>query len=161
MPRKSQPEILCEILPIVLQQGHFVCLRQEWYIPLKGEKHPNDLVLECIRQSFADDVSIVHSTSWRYDTHNGQSRVILTYLAVIPNDVTEADHQVLETVEVVQGSSLAAPQEIAAKHVLGHALAHLAYLQKYDQAIAQALQVLPGWMEKIASLEPRVAGYLS
>jgi hypothetical protein len=93
---------------------------------------------------------VVHSTSWR----QAGARVVLTYLAVVAAPSTSNPHLTDEPVarnDLARGDATAAPSSIAVGQVLEHALRHLAWLVRDDDAVRSAL---PGWSSALASYVP-------
>lgn len=164
-----------EILPVTLDADQVVTLRrcedgeiQTWQISHQAGRHPNDAVLEQVERFFGDlfepDLSIVHSTSWRYCQRS--ERIILTYLVVLPQRVWRSFGAVCNClvaqpvgkVEQVHGDNLHPPVRIELNNVLSHALDHLALLNSYDERINAALET--GWSEILETRLRRPAGYL-
>ena len=93
---------------------------------------------------------VVHSTSWR----QAESRVILTYLAVVAAPQSASPHLLDEPVErrdLARGDATAAPASVAIGQVLEHALRHLAWLIRDDDAVRVAL---PDWRADLAAYVP-------
>ncbi|MCI0347190.1 MAG: hypothetical protein L0221_17400 [Chloroflexi bacterium] len=93
---------------------------------------------------------VVHSTSWR----QADARVVLTYLAVVERPAEPSRHLVDEAAahrELARGDATAAPARIAAGQVLEHALRHLAWLLRDDDAVRAAL---PDWQAVLTAYVP-------
>jgi len=137
-------------------------------IPNLPNIHPNEIVVNHLATVFADifdrDQTIVHSTSWRYETED--DHVILTYLAVLPqgrwlDQLVMAQRISIESVgalETQYGDHHFAPLQLDRSNVLAHALDHLASLSTYDAAIQTVLE--PEWREVLRVRMPKSAGCL-
>jgi hypothetical protein len=93
---------------------------------------------------------VVHSTSWR----QAGDRVVLTYLAIVAPPASPSPHLADEPVhrgDLGRGAATAAPASIGVAQVLEHALRHLAWLVRDDDAVRTAL---PGWAEDLADYIP-------
>ncbi len=139
-----------------------------WIISNQPYIHPNELVVDSLVNFFGavfdPRCMIVHSTSWRYEQEGNQ--LLLTYLAVLPqgrwlDTWLTAKRIVIEPIEagaIRHGDQLFPPVLIERRHVLAHALDHLASLSTYDPAIQASLE--PEWKEVLRVRSPKVAGYL-
>lgn len=143
-----------EILAVTLRGGKLQSLRPvhaaSLRVGLPRGAEPSDVVLQVLGL-YPLLPLVVHSTSWRYE----EDRVVLTYLAVVepPDSLPEGS---LETVEVQRaeldrGESMAAPESIHLAAVLEHALRHLSWLLRDDNAIAAAL---PDWKGVLDGYRP-------
>jgi len=165
-----------EILPVTLESDHVVLLRrredgeaQAWHVLHQAGRHPNDTVLESVERFFGDlfepDVSIVHSTSWRYCYRT--DRIILTYLVVLPQRTwsccrAASNRMVVQQLgkgEQVRGDNLLPPKRVEMNNILAHALDHLALLRCSDASINAVLE--SGWLQVLETRLPQPAGYLA
>jgi hypothetical protein len=93
---------------------------------------------------------VLHSTSWR---HAG-SEVVLTYLAIVSPNSRLPDSWESTPVgraDLARGSATAPPPVIGIGQVIEHALRHLAWLMRDDEAIALAL---PDWQNVVFDYVP-------
>ena len=165
-----------EILPVTLESDHVVLLRRRedgeahtWQVIHQAGRHPNETVLEHVERFFGNlfepDVSIVHSTSWRYCFRT--DRLILTYLVVLPQRTWKccraaSDRMVAQHIgkgEKVRGDHLRPPRSIEMNHILAHALDHLALLKCTDASINAVLE--SGWLQVLETRPPKPAGYIA
>jgi hypothetical protein len=165
-----------EVFPVMIEGDQVISLHQQhehipgsWLIPHQISVHPNETVVEDLAAFFGEvfesHKSIIHSTSWRYESRS--DRLLLTYLAVLPfgawvHQWAAAGRISLRrigTMKTVCGDHLSPPEQIERDHVLAHALDHLASLSTYDQAIQSVLE--PGWFALLRSRHPKSAGYLA
>ena len=164
-----------EVFPVTLVSKQVVLIRHDlnenftpWMIANLPNIHPNEIVVNHLATVFDDrfdrDQTIVHSTSWRYETED--DHVILTYLAVLPqgcwlDQLMMAKRISIEFVgapETQYGDHLFAPLQLDRRNVLAHALDHLASLSTYDPAIQKVLE--PEWREVLKPRLPKSAGCL-
>ena len=151
-----------EVFPVTLESKQVVLIRHDreenfspWMIPNLPNIHPN---------IFDRGQTIVHSTSWRYESED--DHVILTYLAVLPqgnwlDQLVIAQRISIEFVGALEtqfGDHLFAPLQFDQRNVLAHALDHLASLSTYDPAIQAVLE--PEWEEILRPRLPKSAGCL-
>ena len=164
-----------EVFPVTLVSKQVALIRHHreenfspWMIANLPTIHPNEIVVNHLATVF-DDIfdrgqTIVHSTSWRYETED--DHVILTYLAVLPqrrllDQLVTAQHISIESVgalEIRYGDHLFAPFQLDRRNVLAHALDHLASLSTYDPTIQAVLE--PEWGEILRPRLPKSAGCL-
>lgn len=142
-----------EILPVALRDGQLSCLRpdcaESFIVGWPAGARPEEVAARAMEQLEMEPI-VLHSTSWR---HAGQD-VVLTYLAVVslvagppPSwEIAPVTH-----VELVRGDATTPPPIIGVLQVLEHALRHLSWLVRDDQAIAS---VLPDWLEILADYVP-------
>lgn len=167
--------IWCEVFTITLFSHKGVLVQPvptpvitPWILPHQAVTHPNTVVIEHLMTFFehqiAFDKLIVHSTSWRYDQKDDQ--FLLTYLAVLPSGLwleqwEQAQRLTMLSIEdlyCICGDNVAPPDYIEPKHVLAHAMDHLAALSTYDPGIQSALD--PGWYPILQVRNAKVAGCL-
>ncbi|MEO8970183.1 MAG: hypothetical protein ABI406_01130 [Ktedonobacteraceae bacterium] len=137
-------------------------------VPHQLGVHPNEGVLRQLTaflgEMFEPQKSIVHSTSWRYNSQG--ERLILTYLVVLPQGSWAKRRaatgcillQGLGDMEQARGDHLRPPERIEVAHVFDHALDHLAWLSRCDASIRAILST--EWLEVLRSRCPMPAGYL-
>ena len=110
---------------------------------------PSDVVLGAAARYGLRPI-VVHSTSWR----QAESRVVLTYLALVDPPAVPSPHLLDEPAsrsDLARGDATAAPASIAVGQVLEHALRHLAWLIRDDDAVRAAL---PDWQAGLAGYVP-------
>ncbi|SDJ76943.1 hypothetical protein SAMN05421869_112149 [Nonomuraea jiangxiensis] len=90
----------------------------------------------------ADEDTVVHSTSWRYEP---DGKVVLTY-AVCPDPAPWLPAVEVPVLEIARGEAPAtpSPDHIALANVVAHAVRHLAFLMAEDPVVARALARHPG-----------------
>lgn len=117
-----------------------------WLIETHGRENP----MEEIRRTatgLLPDLFLLHSTSWRWDG----AAVVLTFIAAV-NRATGESRLLSADGELARGSATAAPSVIETDQVLNHALRHLAWLAKEDEAVAGALST--AWREALSKYVP-------
>lgn len=159
-------EVLVEIIPISLNAQDVQILVPRtlslngpphhlfWTEPWRFGEHPGETVKFHLRQQLKAEPLILHSTSWRTVQIAGQSRIILTYLAVMPAQKSaQASFMAvpveLRTCPIAQSDSTSPPPEIFAWQVARHALEHLHWLSHTDDAIQARLS--DDWLRKLDS----------
>jgi predicted small integral membrane protein len=106
-----------------------------WHIETHGSGHPMDEAREVVER-LLPDVSLFHSTSWRWD----HEAVVLTFLAVLPAQaIGSMEAVVVPRVGLARSEATRAPSVIESTHVLEHALRHLAWLAKEDDVVRREL----------------------
>ena len=164
---------VCEILLVTLASNQVLSLQLPtegengtWLVQQLAGMHPSQTVLQQLvtffGEAFEADMSIVHSTSWRYNYELDQ--LILTYLVVLPYRAWMEQWaaagcisiKVIGAIEKVQGSNLLPPDRIERDGVLAHALDHLALLSRNDRSIEAVLQ--PEWIKVLQMRLPKPAG---
>lgn len=102
--------------------------------PLTGSSAPDDLAVQACRAAGA--VSVVHSTSWRYEPGVG---VVLTYVAVPdPEPGARAVELLAPTVVCSEDAVRPQPRDLHDHHVVAHAVRHLSELADRDPTVAAA-----------------------
>jgi len=166
---------VCEILLVTLESNRILSLHLPtegedgtWLVPHVAGMHPSQTVLQhleaCFGDAFEANMSIIHSTSWRYSYQLDQ--LILTYLVVLPYrdwmdqwaTVGWISIQHIGAIEKVQGNNLFPPEIMERDDVLAHALDHLALLSQDDRSIQSVLE--PEWMGVLQTRLPRPAGLM-
>jgi hypothetical protein len=136
---------------VVFEEGSEIFLTgpegpRPWLIETHGKENP----MEEIRRTatvLLPDLFLLHSTSWRWEG----TAVILTFIAAIAKGGGES--RLLSAAgEIARGSATAAPAEVDADQVLHHALRHLAWLGREDEAVRDSLS--PGWREALSKYVP-------
>lgn len=143
-----------EILAVELRDGALFWLQpihaDSLRVGLPRAAQPGDHVLGVLGW-YPLKPRVVHSTSWRYE----DGRVILTYIAVVELlaelPVDSLAVVPVERANLARGGELAPPPVIGVAAVLEHALRHLSWLLRDDQAIALALR---GWTDALAGYQP-------
>jgi hypothetical protein len=161
------PVTLVDTRPMLLQDPAHLNL-SPWMLPHRPNIHPNTVVIEYLNtilgQPVCNEKTIVHSTSWRYDT--GHDWMLLTYLAILPQSGWQTrlqpDRQIMLApigeIAARFGDQLFPPEQIERQHVLAHALDHLASLNTYDPSIQTTLET--DWQAILRSRQPKPAGCL-
>jgi hypothetical protein len=134
-------------------------------LPVMADTEPHaDVDLELYSHGAADDVALLHSTSWRVDG----PAVVLTYMAVLRNPGVVLDRWPnarpisLPLVEAVGKPPTHSPIEPPApRHidVLLHGLRHFRLLMAMDATSAAAL--IEPWPTHLQPLQPALAGLYS
>lgn len=117
-----------------------------WLIETHGREHP----MEEIKRTVSDllpDLFLLHSTSWRWEV----ATVVLTFIAAVNGGEGES-RRLSAGKDLARGSATAAPSIIDTDQVLYHALRHLAWLAKEDQAVAALLS--PAWRKALERYVP-------
>jgi len=167
--------VICEILPVTLESNQVVLLHRltggqasSWHVWHETDTHPNEEVLQHLAAFFGEvfepHISIVHSTSWRYECELGQ--LILTYLVVLPQRAWMCQwalagrihFEYVGAIQKVQGDNLYPPERMKMDYVLAHALDHLALLSRDDRSIRAVLT--PEWMDVLRQRLPKPAGFV-
>lgn len=121
---------------------------QAWHIESANDEHPLDLV-RTMATSTMDDVSLVHSTSWRWD----RQAVVLTFIVVVSPAIAAAMRSVpIVRSDLARSAADRAPDAIDASQVLEHALRHLAWLAKEDPVVGGTLS--DAWLNELATYIP-------
>lgn len=142
-----------EILPVTLRDGQifFLCpdCADSFIVGWPAGARPEEVAARALEQLGMEPI-VLHSTSWR---HAGEE-VVLTYLAVVsPSGGSPPSWEIslVTHAELARGDATAPPPAIGVLQVLEHALRHLAWLVRDDQAIASAL---PDWPEILTDYLP-------
>jgi len=108
--------------------------------PLTGSSVPDDLALQaCGAGGAGGEVSVVHSTSWRYEPGVG---VVLTYVAVPdPEPGAPAVELLAPTVVCSEDAVRPQPPGLHGHHVAAHAVRHLSELVHRDPTVAAATRL--------------------
>jgi hypothetical protein len=110
------------------------CGPAPWRIESRA-RHPIDLV-----RSMAAEVvgapALVHSTSWRWE----HDAVVLSFLVVVDRtQATGFESLAVVRSDLARSTTTEAPPAIGSWQVVEHALRHLAWLAKEDDAVRTAL----------------------
>lgn len=105
------------------------------------------------------DNIILHSTSWR---HTDDGVVVLTFLAC-PDPQATTVGQALPNLTIAQATGCAcpAPADLQARHVVAHAIRHLAFLVATDPSVSHGLLAYPLLLDALALAQPAMAGALT
>jgi hypothetical protein len=173
--------ILIEIFPLLLYERRLWILQPSevapdytWLIHHQSGVHPSEIVQDqgaaLLGRAWCPDSTIVHSTSWRYETDGPVARtdqLIVTYVIIVQPQPEHAQSLLAGSQlrarsfyrgDLVFADPLEAPAIISAANVLAHAIEHLALLALRDPPIAQTLSV--EWHTFLADKEPQPAGEL-
>ena len=115
-----------------------------------AEVHPNEVACDLVIE-FGLTPVVAHSTSWRHEP----GKVFLTYVAIVEPPDRLAPMLRTRPVgreDLARGTALRAPDSIGVAHVVEHALRHLSWLLRDDDAIRSALS--PEWMRALAAYPP-------
>ncbi|MGH4015480.1 MAG: hypothetical protein ACRDSL_16455 [Pseudonocardiaceae bacterium] len=152
--------------------GHVVALARHpaatsqapgWWHELPPGQHPTQAVVEALTRElhgmFDQSTSVVHSTSWRYESEH----LVLSYLAVLQPLMPLASAPpgfVLQPVPTRPAGAgrTSDTSAIPVLDVLAHGLRHLAMLRVSDPTIANTLSGC--WHELLAGWNPLPAGLL-
>jgi hypothetical protein len=165
----ARPVVQCEIFPVVCASGRALYMRRldvatpAWWIECPPARHPSEVVAWALALELGSEGeppnSIVHSTSWRYDT--SRLALVLSYLVVLRGLVCPPAGFVLEPVEAVSWNPQTGTygeRVIRACDVLIHGLRHFALLRLTDPMIARALS--DDWHATLGQWQPLPAGLL-
>lgn len=136
---------------VVFEEGTEIYLTgpdgpRPWLIETHGRENP----MEEIRRtatSLLPDMFLLHSTSWRWEG----TAVVLTFIAAVAKGTGES-RLLSDAREIARGSPTAPPAEIESDQVLHHALRHLAWLGREDEAVRDSLS--GGWREALSKYVP-------
>lgn len=126
---------------------------------------PDDLVHEILaekepgRPAVPLDASIIHSTSWRYESRN---RIVLTYLVYSDSAVFREDGGVLLSLTHTTASpggspTRPRPENITVDQVVAHGIRHLSHLLRQDSP-GFLSRLSPASIDALRALESRPAG---
>jgi hypothetical protein len=167
----ARPIVQCEILPVLCVGGRVLYVRRlevatpAWWVECPPARHPSEVVMRALGLELGGEGelpdSIVHSTSWRYDTP--RRALVLSYLVVLRRLLRLPAGFVLESVEAVSwdpqtGTGTHGERVIRASDVLIHGLRHFALLRLTDPMIARALP--DDWHATLGQWQPLPAGLL-
>jgi hypothetical protein len=124
------------------------CGADAWYI----ESHEDDDPMEVVRRLSTNLMGpplLVHSTSWR----RGRGGVLLTFVVVIAGgQASELEGIPIARAELARNSATRAASGIQTEQVVEHALRHLAWLAKDDEAVREELSA--EWRAALAGYVP-------
>nr|WP_157555089.1 hypothetical protein [Herbidospora sakaeratensis] len=108
---------------------------------LRDGETPDEAVRRHVGVAADDEVTVVHSTSWRYQP---RGRLVLTY-AVCPDPDPRRPAEELTEFRLARGPAPArpAPDDLRVGDVAAHALRHLAHLLRSDPVVAAAFGAAP------------------
>ena len=110
------------------------CGAAPWRIE-SHDRHPIDLVTSMTVAALGPPM-LVHSTSWRWE-HNA---VVLSFLVVVEPSLADGlERRPIVRSDLARSTTTEAPVDIGPWQVLEHALRHLAWLAKEDDAVRAAL----------------------
>lgn len=168
----SPARVQCEILPVACADGRIVALARHpaatppapgWWHELPPGQHPTQAVVDALAREldavFDHSTSVLHSTSWRYESEH----LVLSYLAVLQPLaplVSAPPGFVLQPVDTRadRAGRTSDPAAIPVMDVLTHGLRHLAMLRVSDATVAKTLAGC--WHELLAGWDPLPAGLL-
>ncbi|MGH8957234.1 MAG: hypothetical protein ACRDVK_01030 [Acidimicrobiia bacterium] len=137
---------------VVFEEGEEIFLTgpegpRPWLIETHGRENPMEEIRRTARGLLVD-LFLLHSTSWRWEG----SAVILTFIAAVAKGGGESRRLSADIGDLARGSATEAPAEIDTDQVLNHALRHLAWLAREDEAVGAALS--PGWRQALSKYVP-------
>ncbi|GAB1822724.1 hypothetical protein [Herbidospora sp. RD11066] len=108
---------------------------------LRDGETPDQAARRHAEVAAGDAVTVVHSTSWRYEAHG---RLVLTY-AVCPDPDPASPADLLTDYRLARGEAPATPtpQDLQVENVAAHALRHLAHLLHSDPVVGEAFAATP------------------
>lgn len=144
--------VTAEVFVLANRDGRILltgpCGAAPWLIEAVDAGHPMALV-DRMAAANLPEVTLVHSTSWRYE----RGQVVLTFTVVIPADaVGDMEAEEVGRAALARGEAREAPETIDVGAVLEHGLRHLAWLAADDQEVATALS--PGWHAVLSGYVP-------
>lgn len=144
--------ITAEIFVVTLTQRGIEltgpCGPAPWLLEAVDAGHPMALVERVARESL-DDLTLVHSTSWRYE----RGQVVLSFVAVVPPSAVGAlGARVVAHADLARGTATEAPAAVEWPAVLEHGLRHLAWLARDDEEVRAALDA--GWHAALGGYVP-------
>jgi len=111
------------------------CGPAPWLIEAGHGEHPIDTVRR-LAGSAMPGLRLLHSTSWRFE----RGAVVLSFLVVMDESrIGEFETVPVHRVDLARSTATEAPPAIGYEQVLEHALRHLAWLAKEDEAVRVAL----------------------
>jgi hypothetical protein len=108
------------------------CGPAPWYVEVHEGEDPLATVVEVARRNLGSLV-VAHSTSWR----RARDAVVLSFVVVVDQSVFESAP--VERSELARSGAVSSPEAIAFVQVLEHALRHLSWLAREDEAVRTAL----------------------
>jgi hypothetical protein len=119
-----------------------------WHIETHNDAHPLDLV-RVMAERVMGSVRLVHSTSWRWAT----DAVVLTFVVVVGAEtVGSMASGPVDRSDLARSTAMAAPSAIGWTQVLEHGLRHLAWLDREDDHVRDALDA--GWRTALTTYVP-------
>jgi hypothetical protein len=126
-----------------------------WYIEVSEEEDPMEVVSRVATNVLGRPL-LVHSTSWR----RSRGAVILSFIVVLAEgQATNLSGLPIGRAELARNSAHAAPTAIAFTQVVEHGLRHLAWLEKDDAVVREALS--PEWKRALAGYVPEPFRHLA
>ena len=152
LAQRGRGDGVVEVFPVLLRGSTLRWLRpagehQPLRVASVPDGHPGDVVLAELASRGLDALAL-HSTSWRTEG----DRVVLTYLAVVPEAAEGWEEDDVERADLARGSSHGAPARIDASQVIEHGLRHLCWLSKDDPVIRDLLT--PAWTRVLTAYTP-------
>jgi hypothetical protein len=156
LPARAQtpPAVELEILPLLLSGSGPALLhprgKPSWLIPCAAAPHPNQQVATAL-ETLGKRPRVIHSTSWRFEG----GRLTLTYVALLEREgklPAGFEARSVKGPAIARGTALKPPPRIPIGAVLGHALRHLAWLARDDEAVRRGLP--PGWEAALRPFRP-------
>jgi hypothetical protein len=158
-PWGTEGPVQAEVFVVRMRDGRLVltgpCGPEPWYI----ESHDDDDPMEVVKRLSTNLMGpplLVHSTSWR----RGPGGVILSFLVVVGEDqATHLASVPIGRTALARNSATEAASVIATSHVVEHALRHVAWLAKDDEAVKAVLS--PAWLSALTEYVPEPFRHLA
>jgi hypothetical protein len=152
LAQRGRGDGVVEVFPVLLRGSTLRWLRpagadQPLRVASAPDGHPGDVVMAQLASRGLEPLA-VHSTSWRTEG----DRVVLTYLAVVPEAADAWVEDDVQRAALARGSSHSAPIRIDVGQVIEHGLRHLSWLSKDDPVIRDLLS--PAWTRVLAGYTP-------
>ena len=144
--------VLVEVFVLYVRTGAIEltgpCGAAPWYIEKAAGEHPVDVVHRLVVDAIGEP-ELVHSTSWR----QSDDGVILSFFVVVGPALVEAmDSAPVGRSPLARSGATTAPATIATGQVLEHAIRHLAWLARDDEAVQAKLS--EEWRSALAPYLP-------
>lgn len=144
--------VLVEVFVLCIRAGAIEltgpCGAAPWYIEKAAGEHPVDVVRRLVVDAIGEP-DLVHSTSWR----QSDDGVILSVFVVVDPVLVEAMASApVGRSALARSAATTAPATIATVQVLEHAIRHLAWLARDDEAVQAKLSA--EWRSALAPYLP-------
>jgi hypothetical protein len=158
-PWGTEGPVQAEVFVVRMRGGQLEltgpCGPSPWYV----ESHDNDDPMEVVKRLSTNLMGpplLVHSTSWR----RGPGGVILSFLVVVGEDqATELASVPIGRTELARNSATETAAVIGTSQVVEHALRHVAWLAKDDEAVKAVLSA--AWLAALTDYVPQPFRHLA
>lgn len=152
LPLDVEGPVRAEVFTLAMTDHGLVltgpCGAAPWHIEIHDREHPLDSVRRIV-EDVLEDVWLVHSTSWRWDS----GTVTLTFVVVIgAGSIGTMEHTVVGRTALARSAATATPATIGTGQVLEHSIRHLAWLAREDDEVIATLT--PPWHEALLTYVP-------